>query len=168
MIKAPTFTLDEVNKTLTEKQMLFCLLYVQDKQCFGNASLSYERAYDLPKTTAKKYARQAGYKLVTNNYIKAYINKMLLERFKNLPVDREHSKLIMQDSNLFVKMTAIQEYNKIKKRTEESPIGKIEFSWRGDNRKNKAPKAQKTPTIETNVIKHPKTPRGKFIVEINN
>ncbi len=165
MAKRFKFERDEVNKNLNDKQILFCILYVQDKQCFANASLSYERAYNLPKEAAKKYARQSGYELLTNSYIRAYIDKMLVDKFNNVPVDQEHSKLIMQNSNLFVKMTAIQEYNKIKKRIEEAPIGKIEFSWKGDNRP-KPPKNSKSPEDESNQPKRPKTPKGKFIIEV--
>lgn len=163
--KKKTFIPEEINPDLTEKQQLFCLLYVFDKDCFCNGTMSYMRAY-LLKDSQRKVAQAASSRMLSNVIIRKYINKLLLDNFKNTVVDAEHSRIILQNKNLIAKLGGIQEYNKIKKRVDEAPVGKIEFSWK-ENR-NKDPSNQaKQPKAESKTGNRVSTPKGKFVIEIN-
>lgn len=161
--KMKPLELQEVQKTLNEKQILFCLLYAQDKNCFANASMSYTHAYNLTPKQALKISREAGYRLLTNVHIKQYINKLLLKKFNNTAVDARHAELMMQNKNLIVAMQAVQEYNKVKKRVDEAPIGKIEFSWKGDRRPQIKVEKAKEKELKPQITN--RTPKGKFRIE---
>lgn len=109
---------ETIGKLLNDKQKLFCVLYVSDKYCFGNATKSYTEAYDLSKEQYDT-ARQNGYRLLTNAYIRKYIDKMLDDQLEEVAVDRELAKLVKQDKDLRSKVAAIAEYNKLKSRITE-------------------------------------------------
>lgn len=109
-----------VEHELNEKQKLFCQLMLFSRDHFSNASKSYMDAYDL-KESQKKVARQAGYRLLTNVYIKQYISKLLKENFKPEKMDNELVKIAMQDKNMIAKLGALQEYNKLMKRIVDKP-----------------------------------------------
>lgn len=154
---------EKITKSLNPNQILFCQLYSFDKECFGNATLSYMRAYNL-KESQRKNARHHGYRLATNEHILDYRNLLLATRFNNESVDDRHSELMHQNKNLVVAMQAVQEFNKVKKRVEDAPISHITFAWKGDNRPKKTGNISKSEIpVDTK-----KTPKGKFVIEVNN
>lgn len=158
--------MEEITSDLNERQKLFCELYCFDKDCFCSATKSYMKAYNL-KDTQRAVAGQSGYRLLKNVQIKKYMNKELDKLYNNIEIDRHHTKLIFQGKNLLVSLGAIQEYNKIKKRIEEAPVGKIEFSWK-DGRGKKSPTTAPKPSVdESKSSKDSRTPKGKFIIEVN-
>lgn len=118
---------DVISSDLTERQKLFCLLYTTDAQCFGNASRSYIVAYDLKTPKERKPARQLGWRLLTNDYIIAYRDKLLKAAFTNTGVDKSLSEIIAQKKDMHASLGAIREYNKLKNRVKETPpnIGPI-------------------------------------------
>lgn len=136
---------EAIEKKLNPRQTLFCVLYTQDKECFGNGSLSYMRAYNL-KEKQRPMARINAYQLLTHPHIRNYVNGLLDEKYNNIAVDRRHSALIHQDKNLIVSMQAVIEYNKVKNRVKEAElkVGPVVFYWEGDERK-KAPFKTSTP-----------------------
>lgn len=116
-----TQLVEEVGKELNEQQKLFAILYTTDKNCFGNASAAYAEAYNLNPTQRKKTARQLGYQLLSNIYIKDFIKTFLSASFTDLAVDNELSKIIHQNKQLQPKIQAIAEYNKLKSRIKDDP-----------------------------------------------
>jgi len=106
---------DAISEQLNEKQKLFCYLYVTDRTCFGNATASYRTAYGLTK---KQYdsSKSNAHRLLTNGYIKDYVNSLLDESFNEVAVDRELSRVMKQNKDLQSKSVAIKEFNKLKAR----------------------------------------------------
>lgn len=109
-----------IEKTLTDKQKLFCHLYVTDKWCFGNATQSYIEAYNLTGKSVNS-ARQNGYRLIANDYIRTHLNKLLDEAFKETYVDRELASVIKQNKDIRSKVAGISEFNKLQNRIKEAP-----------------------------------------------
>lgn len=113
--------IEAVGEELSERQKLFCILYTTDKSCFGNAAASYAEAYGLTEAQRKKMARQCGYKLLTNTYVKAFTDKFLSLGFTDAAVDNELAKIIHQNKQLQPKIQAISEYNKLRGRIKSEP-----------------------------------------------
>lgn len=100
---------------LTEKQRLFCYLYLTDRECFGNASKSYMVAYNL-SPRHNNAARVSAHQNLTKPNILAYMNMLLDENMSTVSVEREHCKLILQDKDLPTKMKAIKLWYRLKNR----------------------------------------------------
>jgi len=64
---------------LTDKQRLFCMYYVK----YFNATKAYQKAYECDYISAKSN----GYRLLTNDYIRAEINRMKKEVADGLMLD---------------------------------------------------------------------------------
>lgn len=98
-------------KELTLKQQEFCKYYIENK---GNGTKSYMKAFSTEKyDTAKVEASR----LLTNPNISKKINEILKENwFNDISIDLELLKVIKQDDNLYAKLRAIVEYNKLKNR----------------------------------------------------
>lgn len=104
--------LDAVSDTLNEKQKLFCHLYIHDKECFGNATKTYQKAYGVTYAIAKA----SGTRLLSNVSIRGFINSELDRLFTSKEVDRELSRVINQDKDVNSKVAGIREFNKLKQR----------------------------------------------------
>lgn len=109
---------DPLSEQLTEKQKLFCELYLFDRECFGNASKAYRIAYGLTPAQYKA-SRVSAHNNLTKPNIKAYINKLLDDSFNTQTIDRETSKIITQNKDLVSKGMMIKEFNKLKQRITE-------------------------------------------------
>lgn len=107
---------EEIKEALSPRQELFCILYSTDKWCFGNAAAAYADAYNLSPSQRKKSARQLGYQLLTNIYIKAHIHKMMQAGLKNAAVDNALAEVIHQKKDLRSRVAAIGEFNKLNAR----------------------------------------------------
>lgn len=116
---------------LSPQQELFCLLYVKDRECFGNATKAYIHAYNTKSTQANS-ARKSGSRLMTNVDVIKRIAEILDETLDLKVVDRELSKIILQDFDLAAKIAGIREFNRIRSRTAEKLEGHFTFSWEGE------------------------------------
>ena len=106
---------EEVGGSLNERQKLFAILYTTDKNCFGNATSAYKKAYNLTDAQYKS-ANVNSHRLIVNDSVQAFIKKFLEERFNEECVDKELAKVINQDKDLHAKNSAIQEFNKLQAR----------------------------------------------------
>lgn len=110
---------------LSPQEESFCQIYVGDKEFFGNGTQSYIEAYNV--TVGKgdgcesyEYCKFRAHKLLSNRRILKRINEIYeAGGFNDAHVDKQHEFLITQKSDLRVSLGAIQEYNKLKKRTVE-------------------------------------------------
>lgn len=106
---------EEISKDLTEKQKLFCYLFTTDKDCFGNTTKAYRTAFNCTYDSAKAN----GARLITNDSIIAYINKLLDDSFSEKEADRALSSVMRQTKDLPSRVAAIREFNKLKQRITE-------------------------------------------------
>lgn len=102
-------------KNLTLKQEWFCKYYMEEK---WNATQAYIKAYSVKnKWTAKTNASR----MLTNANIWIRIGELLNEEWLNdMNIDTELLGLVKQNDNLGIKLRAITEYNKLRKRYDES------------------------------------------------
>ena len=111
-------------ENLNPKQELFCQLYVNNRETFGNATLAYAQAYGLEakidgteeQKSAYWSANACGSQLLVKPSIKSRVVKLLNNLLKDDIVDSELAKVITQDNELSSKVSAIREYNKLKQR----------------------------------------------------
>lgn len=118
-------------RKLSPQQELFCLLYVKDKECFSNATRAYVRAYDV-KSNQVDSARKSSSRLLINVDIAKRIASILDGCLDREIVDRELSKIILQDFDLSAKVAGIREYNRIRSRITDRLEGNFTFSWEGE------------------------------------
>lgn len=111
--------IEEVGEELSDRQKLFAILYTTDKTCFGSPAASYAEAYALSEKQRKTTARQLGYKLLTNVYVKRFVSEFLKLGFTDEAVDNELAKVIHQNKQLQPKIQAISEYNKLRARIKD-------------------------------------------------
>lgn len=110
-------------RMLTAQQELFCTLYASDREFFGNGTQSYIEAYNIKVGKGKGFTsyemcKVMAHRLLTNPTILKRINEIFEGRGLNDGfVDKQLEKLITQDAEFRPKLGAIQEYNKLKKRT---------------------------------------------------
>lgn len=126
---------------LTLQQELFCKLYTQNDECFGNGAISYAEAYgynlESRNRTPQKDVEGKDIRL-SSDYDKAYnvcanaasqnlrkpyiqerITDILNEMMTDKQIDSEMMKVARQNRDLAAKMRAISEFNKLKKRITE-------------------------------------------------
>lgn len=112
-------------KELNLKQVKFCELYASDVEFFGNGTQAYIEAYDIDITKSKGVyaaARSSAHNLLTNPNILTKINELLESATLNDEfVDKQIAFLITQNADFGAKMSAIKEYNQLKKRINSQP-----------------------------------------------
>lgn len=111
-----------VKRALKPEWELFCQFFVSDYETFGNATMSYAKAYKIDTSNKSKYGscRTQGYRLLTNVDILNRINELLTELVMNdTTVDMQLAFLITQMHDYGSKIQAIKEYNKLKQRITE-------------------------------------------------
>ena len=104
---------------LNAKQDLFCKLYATDREFFGNGVQTYIEVYepDESKPNWYKTACQSASRLLSNVKVCNHINELLEKNGLNDQfVDKQLLFVISQHSELFAKIAAIKEYNKLKSR----------------------------------------------------
>ncbi len=104
---------------LSPKQELFCTLYAEPGEFFGNGTQAYIEAYsvDLTKQGAYQVARSGGYENLTKPHLLARIRELLeLGPLNPETVDRELAFTIYQSADMASKMAAIREYNALNAR----------------------------------------------------
>lgn len=101
-------------KKLNIKQDLFCKIFATDHEIMGNASRAYMKAYGVNYENAKAPANKFLLKPQITARIQHYLSE---EGFNNESIDKKHNFLVHQNKDLNVSLKAIQEYNKLKKRT---------------------------------------------------
>jgi len=117
---------------LNINQELFCQLYAGGKsEYFGNGVWCYILAYkrDVPlisysqlnETQKKIYdkAKADASELLTKGNIADRCNELIDSLIKDDVVDRELTKVIMQNDELSAKVSAIKEYNQLKNRLKQ-------------------------------------------------
>lgn len=108
---------------LSPPEEAFCQLYASDAELFGNGVQSYISAYNVKVGKGKGYTsyetcKYMAHKLLTRPKILKRVNEIFEGRGLNDTfVDKQLEKLITQDAEFRPKLGAIQEYNKLKKRT---------------------------------------------------
>lgn len=103
---------------LNAKQERFCQLYATSGEFFGNGSECYANAYGVKKTY--RVAQVNASRLLSNAIICRRINDILEENgFNDVFVDKQLKFLLTQYADFSVKLGAIREYNKLKKRITE-------------------------------------------------
>ena len=108
---------------LTPQEESFCVLYSSDKEFFGNGTQSYIEAFDVTVGKGKgmqsyEYCRWRASMLLKNKKILKRINEIYeAGGLNDAHVDKQLELLITQNAEYRPKLGAIQEYNKLKKRT---------------------------------------------------
>jgi len=106
-------------KKLNHRQERFCKLYATDKEFFCNGVQSYIEAYDIDvnKKGAYNGARANASEQLTKTNILERINELIEESGLNDAfVDKQLLKMINQDADFKVKVSAIKEYNVLQQR----------------------------------------------------
>lgn len=141
MTKVSDKTAAKTEDGLTLLQEQFCQYYVNaDRELFGNGVQCYlatfGEQYQVQKKRPMKYEVAcvlASRELSKVNVIKR-INSLLQEGgFNDANVDKQHLFLINQHADLKTKMSAIKEYNAVKKRVENKltlEVSGVEISVR--------------------------------------
>lgn len=109
--------IDLISEELNEKQKLFCFLFVFDKDCFGNATRAYQKAYQCSYEAAKNRGNQ----LLTNAHIIKYKNWLLDQMYDDKEIDRILIRNMAQIKDLQASNTAAKELNRVKARGKMHP-----------------------------------------------
>ena len=121
---------DKENSNLNPRQEAFCQLYVEwDKNFFGNWVQCYIEVYEPDKTSTNWYKKacSSASEILSNPKVYTRINELLEEWGLNDQfVDKQLLFLIQQHQDLWSKMRAIWEYNKMKSRINN----RIELTWK--------------------------------------
>lgn len=111
---------------LNPQEEAFCQLYAGASEFFGNGVQSYIEAFDVTVgkgkgMTSYETCKVWAHKLLTRERVLKRINEIFEGRGLNDAfVDKQLEKLITQDAEFRPKLGAIQEYNKLKKRTTDT------------------------------------------------
>jgi hypothetical protein len=129
--KAASKTAAKTKDGLNLKQEEFCRLYASadfaDRDFFGNGAQCYLEVYGYTddrnnRKITYETARANASRLLTNANVIQRINELLeTGGFNDANVDKHHLFLINQFADLKTKMTAIKEYNALKKRVSPEP-----------------------------------------------
>lgn len=130
----------DINK-LNPKQKLFCEVYSNSGNFFGNATRAYIVAYGLDIPADVEYsalnaeqrkiydsASAMSVALLRNIRVIKKCNEILDKLIENEIVDRELAYTIMQRDELSPKVSAIKEYNQLKGRIKQSPLMAIQIN----------------------------------------
>ncbi len=107
---------------LTTRQQRFCELYATDREFFWNWVQVYLEVYDIDTSKSWRYKTACvnASRLLSNAKVCKRINELMISWwFTDENVDKQHSFLINQFADLWVKMRAVSEYNKLKNRIVE-------------------------------------------------
>lgn len=111
-----------IQRRLNPKQELFCQLYISDEESWGNGAESYAQAYELKRVgNWYKTACVSASRLLRKDNVSHRINELLDLRLSDELVDRELAYVVSQKSDLSSKVAAIKEYNRLKRRVDDSP-----------------------------------------------
>ena len=119
-----------LKRKLTLKQERFCQLYASE-EFFANGLRSYAKAYGLDLSAKKNIgtARANSHKLLTNTDVQRRLDEIMeLTGLNDQFVDRQLTKVIMQDYDLGSKVAGIREYNKLRARI----IEKVDHTTKGE------------------------------------
>lgn len=123
-------TTGEIKNELNFEQERFCQIYAGGGEFCGNGVWSYIIAYnkDVPliahsylnDAQKKEYneAKADASRLITNDNIIKRCNELFDALIKDEIVDRELIRVITQNEELSAKVSAIKEYNAVRKRVE--------------------------------------------------
>ena len=84
-------------KGLTAKEELFCRLFASDKECFGNGTQAYIKAFSTKeKKPTYGTARVKAHELLTKDNVIARIRELMDVYISDEVVDAELAKVILQ------------------------------------------------------------------------
>lgn len=108
---------------LSLKEQRFCELYTSgERDFFGNGTQSYIEAYDIDLREQGAYgrARAAAASLLANANVIKRVNDLLeAGSFNATNADKQLAFLMDQHADLFAKLGAVREFNKLKGRITE-------------------------------------------------
>lgn len=113
-------------RMFTPAQETFCQIFASDKEAFGNGVESYIKAFSVNVGKGKgkisrDQCRYYAWKMLQQPAILRRINEIFEGRGLNDAfVDKQLEKLITQDAEFRPKLGAIQEYNKLNRRTADT------------------------------------------------
>ena len=110
---------ERVGETLSLRQEKFCRLYALDTEFMGNWVQAYLEVYDIDteKKGWYKTACVCASQLLSNPKVFNRINDLLAtDGLNDQFVDKQLLYVISQQADLWNKMNAVKEYNKLKKR----------------------------------------------------
>lgn len=113
----------KVKVQISTEQEKFCKLFVRDPKLQGKSFECYMKVYgpDLEPHQTPELVRRQAKELLADDRIISYLNTLLEEDgFNDASVDKHHLFLINQFGDFSTKMKAIQEYNKLKKRIDNT------------------------------------------------
>lgn len=113
----------EIKVKLSNEQEKFCQLYTRDHDLMGDAISCFKECYELEphQIDNKNQLKKDVELLLSKPQVVARINELIEEDgFNDQNVDRQHLFIINQHYDLSTKMKGIQEYNRLKKRTDNS------------------------------------------------
>lgn len=113
------------DKKLTLKQEKFCQLYATDAAFFGNATQAYIKAYGIDTSQLGQYdiAKRCAADNLAKPHLFRRINQLLEDiGFSDVEADKQLAFVMNQHVDFKAKMSAIKEYNSLKKRTQGTII----------------------------------------------
>lgn len=135
------------DKKLNPKHELFCQLYAQDREFFGNGVESYIEVYPPDKSKPNWYrsACSSASRLLCSAKVIERINELLESGGLNDQfVDKQTLFLVTQHADFTNKLGAIREYNKLKQRITDKSEQLVthKFENMTDDELNRAIKAR--------------------------
>lgn len=124
-ISVPIQVKKEIKVNISNEMEKFCQLYANNFDFAGDPYKCYLECYELePHEEGKSQLVKAKAKeLLQKPEIMARISQLLAENgFNDANVDKQHLFILNQYADLNVKMKGIEHYNKLKKRTNDSPV----------------------------------------------
>lgn len=111
--------------SISNEQEKFCQLYARDPKLSGKPYECFLKVYknQLEPHQTPEFVKRQAKELLTNDSIIQRVNQLLEEDgFSDTNVDKQHLFLINQYADLSTKMKGIEHYNKLKKRTNDTPV----------------------------------------------
>lgn len=106
-------------RLLNPRQEMFCRLYATQSEFFGNGVQSYIEVYNPNQTRPNWYdnARAAASALLTNPNVLTRVNELIdASGMNDAHMDKQLYLVATQNADFKAKVSAINEYNKLKKR----------------------------------------------------
>jgi len=106
-------------KKLTPKEELFCRYFANNRDCFGNGTLAYLKAFNTKQNPVKyESAKANAARLLTNDNLLKRCRELLDIRYSEEVIDKELGAVALQWADMSAKVGAIREFNRVKGRIE--------------------------------------------------
>lgn len=109
-------------RKLNPRQELFCQYFIKDEELLGNGTMAYAEAYNFKKEgNWYRSCMVSASRLLRSVKISQRINELLKIYLDDNLVDTELAYVVSQKADLSSKVAAIREYNRLRRRVDESP-----------------------------------------------